>query len=1859
MSGSVLVRGCASLLAGALVVTGLTLGSPAYAAAPDVDPTPGVSAPAEPSVSPSPESTDAPPAEGPAPEVAPEPDPEPSAPEPTPAATAGIESVTYTGRLQRVADRELDEFVAATSHLFAVDGLGLVRVDVAGLDLGTAKFEALTLRLEVPRGLEMTGDDAHDFALLSEASLTTPLTVLERVTTARMRTLAAAPINQTPHTAAVHRIYAVLVSPSNAAKGANQDSSSVMQAVAHADTFWGLQSGEKITVELEGVTSWYKSGYSCSTITGSENLWTQASTKARDQLGYEAGQNVHLVLFFPSNHSCGGAIGLGTVGYSVNEGGLTWVIGTNSNMAKHTLAHELGHNFSFGHASWLDCTSADPRPGSTACPARPYGDIVDVMGFGMSGKSGGALSAPSAIRGGLWAEGEDYVTAEGAGPQTYTLQSVTSHDGVRGVVVPDSDGTTYFVEFRDGTAEDSQYAGLTCVAGSHCIAGGPSVRVLRFEQQVLKVGSSPEFRLKGFPGDDSQLIGRTASGAKKVGYLPGDTFVSRSGAQSVKVEVAAISGSTATVQITLPTDPPKHGEVFVYPTLIADWGNYRVGDTVTAFLYTTWYAERYEFQWYRFARGAGTGTPISGATSQNYVLSVADLDAFLQVRVTGYVGATPTAQVVEPPYSVADPAGLPGDIGPVLNGYLEPGTVTVTQDASGLTATPSGWPGDTAFTYQWFRGKAPIAGAAGKATTYVPVAADNGSELSVTVTGRKPGYLATSVTSAARDYSLKPLGTPTIAGTRKVGHDLTVAPPLYTADVPAPGSAVVPDITYQWYRGSTAISGATSATYRLTASDVGTNLTVQVTAKKGGYAPHGVRSASAGTIVKGTVAGTLASPEITTSGTTKLKLTAALPTGSVTEPGVTTKYQWLRGSSAIAKATSSSYTLTASDDAARISVRVTVSKSGYDTVTLVSAARVFTQKASGKPLLSGIAKVGRTLQSLAPTFTADGDALTPTLSYQWLRSGTAISGATGETYLLTAADKGKKISLKVTATLAGYQTRTVTSAATAAIGTGVIAGSGAAPAVSQSGLVLTATLPAGSITEPGVTTTYQWYRGSTAISGAKSAAYTLATADASTLVSVRVTVKKSGFTTRTLTSVKGDYRLVRTSTPKLQGDPVVGGELSVVPPTYTLRGAAATPTIAYQWLRNGAAIPGATGDAYTVTASDAGATLKVRMTPTAATAVGAVFTTAATPTISIERVDGAVTVTKAEGGLKLTATATAVQPGVKFAYQWYRDGKKIAKATSTTYTLKSADAGALIGVRVVMTKSRHLSLTLAPTPESYTLDPGTLTAPIGPVRVHAHVEADFEKGTHDPDGAPGERDVRFQWYRGSTAIAGATMPGYTLTPSDAGKKVSVRVTESRPGWLSAVTTWAAPAVLPAVSVVADPAIPVLVGAPRIGSELAVGARTYTFDGDDVTGEVAPTYQWLRNGKAIPGATADRYELTEADRGAAVSVRVTTAYPGAGTDIATSAATQKLSTHAFTPIASPSLTDSGSGVLTAPGAVVEDGPQPSYQWYRAGTAVSGRTGPTYTLSAADFAKTVHVRVTTKAPDHTTHVWTSTPTDYSVQGPAAVTISGSAVLGGTLTAPSGVFIADGAAADVTYTWYRDGKKISGATSATYAIKDSDRGMRIAVRVQAAATGFVTYDRKSAATAKVGTGDLAGDRAVPVVSANGVGKLTSVLPGGSITTPGVKITRQWLRNGTAISGAVSAGYTLKSADRGTSIQVRYTISKPGYRTVKLTSTVRSGSLTGSAPVTITGDPLIGETLAVASRTYSATGVGGVTPTVTAQWYRGSKAIAGATGMSYAPTAADFGAVISVKVTISHAGFLTVTEQAKLADPVGRHFH
>ena len=83
--------------------------------------------------------------------------------------------------------------------------------------------------------------------------------------------------------------------------------------------------------------------------------------------------------------------------------------------------------------------------------------------------------------------------------------------------------------------------------------------------------------------------------------------------------------------------------------------------------------------------------------------------------------------------------------------------------------------------------------------------------------------------------------------------------------------------------------------------------------------------------------------------------------------------------------------------------------------------------ATGKPGITGAAQVGMTLTAGTANIMDTDGLTTPGYTYQWLRAGSNISGATSSTYTLTSSDYGETIQVKVNFTDDGSNTESLTS----------------------------------------------------------------------------------------------------------------------------------------------------------------------------------------------------------------------------------------------------------------------------------------------------------------------------------------------------------------------------------------------------------------------------------------------------------------------------------------------------------------------------------------------------------------------------------------------------------------------------------------------------------------------------------------------------------------------------------------------------------------------------------------------------------------------------------------------------------------
>jgi hypothetical protein len=140
------------------------------------------------------------------------------------------------------------------------------------------------------------------------------------------------------------------------------------------------------------------------------------------------------------------------------------------------------------------------------------------------------------------------------------------------------------------------------------------------------------------------------------------------------------------------------------------------------------------------------------------------------------------------------------------------------------------------------------------------------------------------------------------------------------------------------------------------------------------------------------------------------------------------------------------------------------------------------------------------------------------LTYQWFVAGAPVAGATGATYTPLVGDLGRTVRVAVTGTRASYPDVTTTSADTAGVAPGVLA-AGRPTITGRTRVGWTLTARPGAWT-PGTGLTFAWYADGRAIRHATAKRLRLGSAQRGKRITVKVTGRKAGYTTRTLTSAR-------------------------------------------------------------------------------------------------------------------------------------------------------------------------------------------------------------------------------------------------------------------------------------------------------------------------------------------------------------------------------------------------------------------------------------------------------------------------------------------------------------------------------------------------------------------------------------------------------------------------------------------------------------------------------------------------------------------------------------------------------------------
>jgi hypothetical protein len=233
----------------------------------------------------------------------------------------------------------------------------------------------------------------------------------------------------------------------------------------------------------------------------------------------------------------------------------------------------------------------------------------------------------------------------------------------------------------------------------------------------------------------------------------------------------------------------------------------------------------------------------------------------------------------------------------------------------------------------------------------------------------------------------------------------------------------------------------------------------------------------------------------------------------------TATYQWLRDGKAIKNATSSTYRLTAADLKTKTSVKIIVAKVGISKKVTVTSPKTATVAAGALefttvPTIVGTPKVGVALTISRAAAGVESGVAASSYTYQWLRSGTAIKGATKSTYAPVFADLDKELSVKVTAKLSGYSSLAATSAAADE----VIAGEFVTKTPTISGTVKVGkvlTAKAGTWTGAPTSIKYRWYADGEVIQYSTAKTLTLTWEEKGAVITLEVVGAKQGYTKAT------------------------------------------------------------------------------------------------------------------------------------------------------------------------------------------------------------------------------------------------------------------------------------------------------------------------------------------------------------------------------------------------------------------------------------------------------------------------------------------------------------------------------------------------------------------------------------------------------------------------------------------------------------------------------------------------------------------------------------------------------------------------
>ena len=841
---------------------------------------------------------------------------------------------------------------------------------------------------------------------------------------------------------------------------------------------------------------------------------------------------------------------------------------------------------------------------------------------------------------------------------------------------------------------------------------------------------------------------------------------------------------------------------------------------------------------------------------------------------------------------------------------------------------------------------------------------------------------AIAVARVSQEPNAPATGTPSISGTAQVGETLT-AETSGIADSDGLDHAIFTYRWIRDYGlGGLFIRNATSRSYLVAADDVGKTLKVRVSfIDDAGNAERLTSTSTA--VVSTTVPGAPVSGDVQPGGTGQLTVSWEAPASDGGSSITGYKVQWKEASDSWdtladvseATTTETSYTITGLSLGIEYSVRVIATNSVGDgpasaETRATADAQTAQQRtasentpATGEPTMSGTLEVGQTLTADTSGIADEDGLANPAFGYQWIRSegttDTDISGATGASYTLVSADEGKAIKVRVSFTDDAGNDESLTSAPiapdrpyglTAAVLADAV-GLTWKPPLGQSYMFdyqILRNRPELGEAEPLVHVEY---------TETEETAYTDTDVEPGVLYVYRVKAVVDVFgrlgeasepvEIRTAEPTPGE-NTPATGAPTIGGTAQVGETLTADTPGIADGDGLDNVSFTYQWVADDTDIAGATGSSYTLVAADAGKAIKVRVSFTDDEGNAETLTSAATSAVAAEPTPLTAqfldTPSSHDGQTAFTFELRFSEE-FELSYVTLRDyaftvtGGAVAGARRLDppgnirweITVRPDGDGEVTGVlpatgdcedqgAICTGDGRRLSnrteLTVTVTAPTNSAATGAPTIS-GTAQVGETLTADTS-GIADGDGLDNV-SFSYQWVADDTDIAGAAGSSYTLTNSDEGKAVKVRVSFTDDAGNEETLTSAA-----TVAVEASTNHPAegwlsLSGMAEVGQAMRVvgvgrGYRWGIYDEDGLT-NATYNFQWIRSDGItdvdIHDATTDTshtlnssYTLADADEGKYIKARVSFTDDAGNKETLTSSSTTAVT-------ARPSASDLGA------------------------------------------------------------------------------------------------------------------------------------------------------------------------------------------------------------------------------------------------------------------------------------------------------------------------------------------------------------